>query len=455
MNLLHNALIIDDGICRRGYVAFEDEFITRTGAGDAPAELIAVAGENAVDLDGAYLIPGVIDDQVHFRDPGLTHKADLQTESAAAAAGGVTSFMDMPNTKPPTVTVEALEAKLKRASEVSAVNYAFFLGGTNSNLSELLKADYTSIPGVKLFLGSSTGNMLVDDEQELDAIFSQVPALIAIHSEDEATICRNRNEAVERYAPAEPPVAEHPVIRSREACVLSTDRAIERARRLGTRLHVLHVSTAEEADMFAPGSPETKKITAEVTVQHLWFTDADYATLGTRIKMNPAIKTTADREALREALRDGRIDIVATDHAPHLLREKEGGAITAASGAPMVQFSLPLMLEMADQGVFTRELVVEKMCNAPARLFGIDRRGYLREGYFADMTVVRPATPYIIKDNDALSRCGWTPLAGTTLHNRVEQTWVNGQLVYSGDKGVLPCDVPAGKPLHFAARKNA
>ena len=455
MNLLHNALIIDDGICRRGYVAFENEFITRTGAGDAPAELIAVAGENAVDLDGAYLIPGVIDDQVHFRDPGLTHKADLQTESAAAAAGGVTSFMDMPNTKPPTVTVEALEAKLKRASEVSAVNYAFFLGGTNSNLSELLKADYTAIPGVKLILGSSTGNMLVDDEQELDAIFSQVPALIAIHSEDEATICRNRNEAVERYAPAEPPVAEHTVIRSREACVLSTDRAIERARRLGTRLHVLHVSTAEEADMFAPGSPETKKITAEVTVQHLWFTDADYDRLGTRIKMNPAIKTTADREALREALRDGRIDVVATDHAPHLLQEKEGGAITAASGAPMVQFSLPLMLEMADQGVFTRELVVEKMCNAPARLFGIDRRGYLREGYFADMTVVRPATPYIIKDSDALSRCGWTPLAGTTLHNRVEQTWVNGQLVYSCDKGVLPCDVPAGKPLHFAARKNA
>lgn len=449
MNLLHNALIIDDGRSRRGYVAFDNEFITCVGYGDAPAVLIEQAGLNAVDLEGAWLLPGVIDDQVHFRDPGLTHKADLQTESAAAAAGGVTSFMDMPNTNPPTVTVEALLAKQKRASEVSAVNYSFFIGGTNSNLPELLKADYTAIPGVKLFLGSSTGNMLVDNEQELDAIFSQVPALIAIHSEDEATICRNRQAAVEKYAPAEPPVSEHPVIRSHEACVVSTRRAIERAQRLGTRLHVLHVSTAAEADMFKAESLDTKKITAEVTVQHLWFTDADYARLGTRIKMNPAIKTAADREALREALRDGRIDIVATDHAPHLLKEKEGGAISAASGAPMVQYSLPLMLEMACQGVFTRELVVEKMCNAPARLFRIDRRGYLREGYYADLTVVRPDTPYIIKDSDALSRCGWSPLSGTTLHNRVEQTWVNGRRVYSSADGIDSSAVPAGMALRF------
>lgn len=453
MILLHNALIIDDGRRFRGYVAFEDKFITHVGGGTAPADLITSA-EKAIDVDGCYLLPGVIDDQVHFRDPGLTHKADLATESAAAAAGGVTSFMDMPNTKPPTVTIEALQGKMQRAAEVSVVNYAFFLGATNNNLPQLLDADYTTIPGVKLFLGSSTGNMLVDNDEQLDAIFSRVPALVAIHSEDEQTICRNRDEAVARYAPAEPPVSEHPAIRSREACIVSTQRAIDRARRLGTRLHVLHVSTAEEADMFSTEPLAHKKITAEVTVQHLWFSDEDYARLGTRIKMNPAIKTAADRDALRQALRDGRLDIVATDHAPHLPAEKEGGAISAASGAPMVQFSLPLMLEMADQGVFTHELVVEKMCNAPARLFGIDKRGFLRPGYYADLTLVRPGSPYIVRDDDALSRCGWTPLNGTTLHNRVEQTWINGQCVYIRPFGVETA-VRAAMPLHFGAAKNA
>ncbi|MCM1021737.1 MAG: dihydroorotase [Muribaculum sp.] len=454
MNLLHNAIIIDSGRRYRGYVAFDDEFIVAVGEGDVPSQLLLQASDKACDLQGAYLMPGVIDDQVHFRDPGLTHKADIATESAAAAAGGVTSFMDMPNTKPPTVTVEALQAKLARAEKVSVVNYAFFLGGTNDNLSELLKADYTRIPGVKLFLGSSTGNMLVDNEHELDAIFSKVPALIAIHSEDEATICRNREAAIKQYAPDEPPVDQHPLIRSHEACLTSTCAAIERAHRFGTRLHVLHISTEAETRLFTSEHLAQKKITAEVTVQHLWFTEADYTRLGTRIKMNPAIKTAADRDALRRALRDGRIDIVATDHAPHLPQEKEGGAISAASGAPMVQYSLPLMLEMADQGVFTHELVVEKMCNAPAELFGIDRRGRLCAGYYADITVVRPNSPYQISDSDTLSRCGWTPLAGTVLHNRVEQTWVNGRKVFDIPNGVAP-DACCSKPLMFnVTRQN-
>ncbi len=453
MILLHNALIIDDGRHFRGYVAVENEFIADVGEGNPPPHLLESA-EHAIDVDGCYLLPGAIDDQVHFRDPGLTHKADLASESAAAAAGGVTSFMDMPNTKPPTVTLEALNDKIKRAAEVSLVNYAFFLGATNDNLSQLLEADYSATPGVKLFLGSSTGNMLVDNNEQLDAIFSRVPALIAIHSEDEQTICRNRQEAIDRFAPQEPPVAQHPAIRSREACIVSTARAIERARRFGTRLHVLHVSTAEEAEMFGTAPLGVKKITAEVTVQHLWFSDEDYARLGTRIKMNPAIKTTADRDALRQALREGRLDIVATDHAPHLPAEKEGGAISAASGAPMVQFSLPLMLEMADQGVFTHELVVEKMCNAPARLFGIKKRGYLRPGFYADLTIVRPHTPYTVTDKDALSLCGWTPLNGTTLHNRVEQTWVNGRCVFNRPFGVETA-LRAAMPLSFDTGKNA
>ncbi|WP_302984915.1 dihydroorotase [uncultured Muribaculum sp.] len=448
MNLLHNATIIDSGKRFRGYLAFENEYITHVGCGNVPQALVEIAGSNIADMQGAYIIPGVIDDQVHFRDPGLTHKGDIATESAAAAAGGVTSFMDMPNTNPSTTTVADLERKLDRANAVSTVNYSFFLGATNSNIDELLKADYTRIPGVKLFLGSSTGNMLVDNECALNEIFSKVPALVAIHSEDEQTICRNREAAVEKYAPSEPPVTEHPVIRSREACVTSTVRAIARARKYGTRLHVLHVSTADEAELFDPGHVSGKRITAEVTVQHLWFSDEDYHTLGTRIKMNPAVKTASDRDALRQALRDGRIDIVATDHAPHLLSEKQGGAVTAASGAPMVQFSLPLMLEMADKGIFTHELVVEKMCNAPAELYGICKRGFLREGYYADFVVVRPDTPYTVTDADALSRCGWTPLCGTTLHNRVEAVWVNGCQVYSLSTGVVP-DTGASMPLYF------
>lgn len=441
---LHNATIINDGRRFKGYVVVDRPFITSVGEGDMPEKLMESCRE-CVDAEGALLLPGVIDDQVHFRDPGLTHKADIATESMAAVAGGVTSFMDMPNTNPPTVTAEALEAKLSRGAECSTGNYGFFIGATNDNIDTLLSCDYTKVPGVKLFLGSSTGNMLVDREATLDRIFRDVPAIIAVHSEDEATIRANRETIAARYD-GHPPVSEHPAIRSREACIVSTARAIERANRFDTRLHVLHVSTAEEVDMFSAMPLEEKRITAEVCVHHLWFCDDDYPTLGTRIKMNPAVKTAADREALRQGLRDGHLDVVGTDHAPHLPSEKDGDALTAASGAPMVQFSLPVMLEMADQGIFTHELVVEKMCHAPARLFHVDQRGYIAPGYYADLTVVTPDTPYTVTDDMVLSRCGWTPLAGTTLHNRVIATYVNGQLAYS--HGDVDTTVH-GMPLRF------
>lgn len=430
--LLYNALVVNE--CRKaiGYVVIDGEFILAVGEGEPPVA-IAEACREKIDLGGAMLLPGVIDDQVHFRDPGLTHKADLSTESRAAVAGGVTSYMDMPNTKPPTVTVEAVADKLRHASDVSLANYSFFIGATNDNIDQLLECDYSRVPGVKLFLGSSTGNMLVDEEEALTRIFRDVPALVAIHSEDEATIRANR----ERYVAAhgeDLPVSYHPLIRSHEACMISTKRAIARAERYGTRLHVLHVSTAGEVAMFSDEPLSRKRITSEVCVHHLWYTDADYSTLGTRVKMNPAVKTAADRDVLRRGLLDGRIDIVATDHAPHLLSEKEGNALTAASGAPMVQFSLPVMLELADRGVFTTELVVEKMCHAPAELYHIDRRGYIRAGYYADLAVVSPDTPYTVTDDMALSRCGWTPLAATTLHNRVIMTYVNGRRVYCHGK---------------------
>lgn len=442
--IIHDAVVVNDGERFRGYVVIEDDKIAIVGSGEASADLIASC-EVVEDAAGAYLLPGVIDDQVHFRDPGLTHKADIATESRAAVAGGVTSFMDMPNTNPQTVTIETVKAKQQRAAEVSVANYAFFIGATNDNIDQLLGCDYTEVPGVKLFLGSSTGNMLVDHEDMLDRIFTEVPALIAIHSEDEAIIRRNREEMVEKYGD-DVPVAEHPNIRSSEACYVSTARAIERARRCGSRLHVLHVSTADELALFASEPIGQKKITAEVCVHHLWWTDKDYNRLGTRIKWNPAIKTESDRNALRQGILSGTIDIVATDHAPHLLSEKQGTALTAASGGPFVQYSLPAMMELADQGVFTLEMVVEKMSHAPAKLFGIENRGYIRPGYYADLTIVRPGEAYIVTDADVISRCGWTPLDGEMLHNRVVSTYVNGHRAYHD--GVVD-ETICGKSLRF------
>ncbi len=442
--ILHNAVIVNDNERFRGYVIVDGEMIADVVKGELSADIIC-DGDIVEDIDGCYLLPGAIDDQVHFRDPGLTHKADIATESAAAVAGGVTSFMDMPNTVPQTVTLDALEAKHQRASQVSVANYSFFIGATNDNIDTLLQCDYTRVPGVKLFLGASTGNMLVDNNEALCRIFSEVPALIAIHSEDETIIRRNRDIYQAKYGD-NVPVEMHPLIRSEEACYQSSARAVELARRYGARLHILHMSTAAELSLLSSESIENKKITAEVCAHHLWWSDQDYSHLGTRIKWNPAIKTEADRTALRQALNDGRLDIVATDHAPHLLTEKEGGALTAASGAPLVQFSLPMMLELADNGIVTVETVVEKMAHAPARLFNIDRRGYIRKGYYADLTVVRPDSPYTVTDEMVLSRCAWTPLADTTLHNRVITTYVNGARVYHN--GAVENSI-MGKPLSF------
>ena len=444
--LLHNAIIVNEGESYLGYVVIDNETIECVGEGAPSPEIIASVNK-VCDLDCKLLLPGVIDDQVHFRDPGLTHKADIETESTAAVAGGVTSFMDMPNTNPQTTSIEAWEAKNKRANQVSLANYAFFIGATNANIDTLLNCDYSRVPGVKLFLGASTGNMLVDNDTALNRIFAEVPALIAIHSEDEAIIRRNRDE-LQAQMGDNIPVELHPVIRSSEACYESTRRAVEMAKKHGSRLHILHISTDAEMEFLTPDEVTDKKITAEVCVHHLWFTDEDYPRLGSRIKWNPAIKTANDRDSLRRALNDNRIDIVATDHAPHLLSEKEGGALKAASGGPLVQFSLPLMLEMAHNGLFTVETVVEKMCHAPARLFNIDRRGYIRPGYFADLVVVNPNTAYIVSDDMVLSRCGWTPINGETLHNKVLATYVNGHKVY--DNGKIDTS-HKGQPLKFNA----
>ncbi len=337
--------------------------------------------------------------------------------------------MDMPNTIPPTITLSALEDKFARASEVSAANYAFYMGATAGNLDTLLACDYTRVPGVKLFLGSSTGNLLVEEKDAVRRIFSQVKALIAVHSEDDQIIRRAAKAMAGRYG-GEVPIRMHPLIRSTEACVKSTEYAVGLAREYGTRLHILHLSTAGELGFFDNLPTEEKQITAETCVSYLWWCDGDYDKLGARIKCNPAIKTAGDREALREALKSGLIDIVSTDHAPHLLQEKQGGALTAASGIPTIRYSLAMMLELADRGVFPVETVAEKMAHAPAKLFKIDRRGFIRKGYFADLVVVKPGSPYLVTDETAGGRCGWTPLAGTRLHNRVISTYVNGRRVY-------------------------
>ena len=443
--LLHNADIVNEGERFHGYILVEGETIACVGHGD-PDEAVRASCHECTDLGGCLAIPGVIDDQVHFRDPGLTHKGDIFTESRAAVAGGVTTYMDMPNVVPPTTTIELLEAKYRRAADASWANYSFFIGATNDNIDTLLDVDYSRTCGVKAFLGSSTGNMLVNDEDALHRLFAEVPALIAVHSEDEATIAANRARYVAERGD-DLPVEYHPLIRNAEACYVSTARAVERAARYGTRLHVLHLSSARELPLFDGTLPlECKRITAEVCVHHLWFCDEDYARLGNMIKCNPAIKTAADREALREALKSGVIDIVATDHAPHLWSEKQGNCLKAASGMPLVQFSLVAMLEMAHQGVFTVEQVVEKMCHAPARLYRIDRRGFLRRGYHADIAIIDPNAEFTVTQHDVVSRCGWSPFVGTTFHNRVVKTFVNGSEVYSG--GTFS-EKPCGQRVRF------
>ncbi len=444
MKLIHKATIINEGTSFTGSVLLEGERISRVFTGDVPEEVMN-ACRQVIDARGLYLIPGVIDDQVHFRDPGLTHKGDLFTESRAAVAGGVTSFMEMPNTNPQTVTLEALDRKMESAAGKSTANFSFYLGATNNNLAELKKADSKKVCGVKVFMGASTGNMLVDNERALQGIFAEVDALIATHCEKEEIIRENIDVYRKKFG-EEIPISAHPLIRSTEACYRSSAQAIELADKYGTRLHVLHLSTAREMALFSAAPLEEKKITAEVCVHHLWFSDQDYDRLGARIKWNPAVKTAADRQALREALTQGKLDVVATDHAPHLLSEKEGGALRAASGGPLVQHSLQVMLELAGKGVLSREQVVEKMCHAPARLFRVKERGFVREGYFADLVLVDPAKPYPVTPQNMLYKCGWSPFEDETFSSTVAKTFVNGQLVWDGEN---VADNIQGMPLAF------
>lgn len=447
--LLRDATLTNEGRSYVGSVLIDGAFIV---AVYEEGELIPTAmleGARELDCRGKWLLPGCIDDQVHFREPGLTHKASIATESRAAVAGGVTSFMDMPNTKPTTTSLEAWQDKMRRAEETSWANYAFFFGGTNDNADEVKRLDRRHTPGLKLFLGSSTGNMLVDNRDTLERIFAETDMLIATHCESEAVIAANKAHYLSLYPEEALDVHYHPLIRSAEACYRSSAEAVELATRLGSRLHILHISTARELELFRGDIPlETKKITSEACVHHLLFSDTDYARLGNQIKWNPAVKTLQDREALREAVKTGLIDLVATDHAPHLWSEKEGHCLKAASGGPLIQHSLLSMLRLAEQGVFAKEVVVERMAHAPARLYRIDRRGYIRTGYYADLVLINPSRGYTITESNNLTHCAWSPLMGETYSMSVERTWVNGDCVY--EEGRLSEERPRVEALVFA-----
>jgi dihydroorotase len=442
--LITNALIINEGTRTLGHVAIHDQLIAKI----YPATASPVIHKNTtvIDARGKWLIPGVIDDQVHFRDPGLTHKGDLYTESKAAIAGGVTSFMDMPNTIPQTTTRELLNEKLELASGKSLANYAFYIGATNNNLPELNAVDVSLTCGIKVFLGASTGNMLVNDPVALDGIFRIRKLPVAIHAEDEDIIHQNL-EAYRKQFGDDIPMEFHPLIRSAEACYKSSSFAVDLARRHRTHLHLIHLSTAREIALLeAPGPVRDKLITSEVCVHHLWFDDKDYADKGTLIKWNPSIKSEEDREALVQALIDNRIDVIATDHAPHTLAEKDNVYTKTPSGAPMVQHSLPVMLEFHHQNLIPVEKIIGKMCHTPADLFRLKNRGYIREGYFADLVLVDPDDPWTVNAYNIYYKCGWSPLDDTSLKSRVTHTFVNGNLVY--DNGIFDESVK-GKALEF------
>ena len=421
--LVKGGTIVNEGRTFNGSLVIEDERITQIIEGNHTPE---ASYDEVIDASGCFVLPGVIDDHVHFREPGLTEKADMESESRAAAAGGVTTYFDMPNTVPQTTTLEALEEKFALAATKSHVNYSFFFGATNDNASLFPRLDIHRIPGIKLFMGSSTGNMLVDRREALECIFSTAPLPIMAHCEDTDIINSNMAKARRRYGD-DPQVTHHPEIRSEEACYESSRLAVELAVKHHARLHIAHLTTAKELDLLST-SPDN--ITAEATVAHLYFSDRDYQDLGTRIKCNPAIKTEHDREALREALNDGRIAVIGTDHAPHLLSQKEGGCARAASGMPTIQFSLVTMLELVDQGVLSLERLVELMCHNPARLFEVRQRGFIREGYQADIVIVRPDTGWIVTKDCIQSRCGWSPMEGHMYLWRVERTLCNGHTVY-------------------------
>ena len=440
--LIKNAKIVNEGSIFEGDVLIENDLIVEI----SDSISLKTSDCKVVDAEGSYLIPGAIDDQVHFREPGLTHKGDIESESRAAVAGGITSFIEQPNTVPNAVTQEILEDKYEIAAEKSFANYSFMMGATNDNLEEVLKTNPKNVAGIKIFLGSSTGNMLVDNEEVLEKIFSSTPLLIAVHCEDEATIKANLEKYKEEYG-EDIPMKFHPLIRSEEACFISSSRAIELAKKTGARLHVFHLSTGKETKLFSNKIPlEDKKITAEVCVHHLWFTDADYDKKGSLIKWNPAIKTQADKDQLWEALLDDRIDVIATDHAPHTLEEKKNVYTSAPSGGPLVQHAVVAMFEAFHQGKISVEKIVEKMAHNPAKIFKIEKRGFIKEGYYADLVLVNSGLPWSVKKENILYKCGWSPFEGFTFKSRITHTFVNGELVYNNFKVK---DVKAGKRLQF------
>lgn len=423
--LILNANIVNEGSVFEGDVMIRGEYIDVVGR-----DLSSRRADKVIDAKGNYLLPGVIDDQVHFREPGLTHKATIYTESRAAVAGGVTSFMEMPNTNPPAFTQALLEDKYQIASRDSLANYSFYMGGANDNLEEVLKTNVRNVCGLKIFMGSSTGNLLVDNPRTLENFFSKFPSLIATHCEDEETIKRNAAIYKEKYG-ENVPIKCHPLIRSEEACYKSSSFAVGLAKKFGTRLHILHISTAKETALFDPFLPlDKKKITSEACVHHLWFNDSDYDRLGTLIKWNPAIKTANDQKQILNGVLDDHIDVIATDHAPHTWDEKQNTYFSAPSGGPLIQHSLVAMLEFYLRGTIGLEKIVQKMCHNPAILFEVENRGFIREGYFADLVLVNLNDPWVVNKGNILAKCGWSPFEGVTFSAQVSHTFVSGHLAY-------------------------
>ena len=442
LTLIKNAKIVNEGTILEGDVLIDGEFIV-----DIDTSISSKSADTKIiDAEGKYLLPGAIDDQVHFREPGLTRKANIETESRAAVAGGITSFIEMPNTVPQATTQELLEQKFEIASQSSYANYSFMFGGTNDNLEELMKTDPKNVAGIKLFLGSSTGDMLVDNQEVLEKIFSSTKMLIAVHCEDETTIKANLESYIEQYG-EDIPIEMHPKIRSEQACYLSSSKAIELAKKTGARLHVFHLSTAKETELFSNKIPlEQKQITAEVCVHHLWFDESDYKEKGTYIKWNPAVKTAEDKEGLWKALLDDRIDVIATDHAPHTKEEKNQVYTKAPSGGPLVQHALPALLKAHRQGKISIEKIVEKMCHNPSKIFHIEKRGFIKKGFYADLVLVDIASPWTVTKENILYKCGWSPFEGTTFYSKITHTFVNGNLVYKLGKFK---DTIKGKRLVF------
>lgn len=437
--LIRNASVVNERTTEIKDVLIENGIISKIGVSIAPD------GHTIIDGEGKYLIPGLIDDQVHFREPGLTHKADIESESRAAVAGGITSFMEMPNTNPQSLTQELLEQKFERAAQVSLANFSFFMGASNDNLDEVLKTDPRTVAAVKIFMGSSTGNMLVDNREVLEQIFSTSKMLIAVHCEDEETILENTENFKALYG-EDIPIQMHPLIRSDEACYKSSSMAIDLAKKHGTRLHVFHLSTKIEMDLFDNTIPlKDKKITAEACVHHLWFDDRDYPEKGTFIKWNPAVKTKEDKQAILQAVLDDRIDVIATDHAPHTLEEKQNTYFNAPSGGPLVQHALVALLELYHQGKISLEKVIEKTSHAPAICFQLEKRGFIKEGYWADLVLIDLNNPWRVDKSNILYKCGWSPFEGQIFQSQVSHTWVNGNLVY--DNGKLDTKIKGSRLL--------